>query len=393
MKLKRRSIVFLSIILLCFFTGCAPAKKGDMEGAEVEKDSNVLKESERLAEKYRDVYEEAEQMETLGTEETQKNILSVLGAEGYCAVDSENQINMTNEKSAEQFCEKASKGEKAEIPLLIVADNGGFVRYDLSCEEGKMEVDRSNLTWNEEGNPCAEQVDSYTAKEWKYTEKGYLFLELERPAGFDGPSGHTAIRIKPLDENLRQWTKKCLLPVGYAGNNLFITDWSSENRGQLCLYDLFEPFYKMKNGEEKIFDAKVGTKEYAIPEGEFESVIQTFLPVDTEILRMEEGYDIENGCYRYRQRGQYDIGGNPDTPYPEVVECKENDDGTVTLTVDAVWKKKNTDRAFTHKVQICPRADGTFLYLSNQIEPSGENQIPDYVPRLSDEEWEQYYQK
>ena len=149
----------------------------------------------------------------------------------------------------------------------------------------------------------------------------------------------------------------------------------------------------MKNGEEKIFDAKVGTKEYAIPEGEFESVIQTFLPVDIQILRMEEGYDTENGYYKYRQRGQYDIGGNPDTPYPEVVECIENGDGTVTLTVDAVWKKKNTDRAFTHKVQIYPQADGTFLYLSNQIEPSGENQIPDYVPRLSDEEWEQYYQK
>ena len=67
----------------------------------------------------------------------------------------------------------------------------------------------------------------------------------------------------------------------------------------------------------KIFDAKVGTKEYAIPEGEFESVIQTFLPVDIQILRMEEGYDTENGYYKYRQRGQYDIGGNPDTPYPE----------------------------------------------------------------------------
>ena len=59
--------------------------------------------------------------------------------------------------------------------------------------------------------------------------------------------------------------------------------------------------------------------------------------------------------------------------------------------MDAVWKKGNTGRAFTHMVRIGLKEDGTFIYLSNQIVPSEDNQLPSYIPRLTDEEWEEYY--
>lgn len=152
---------------------------------------------------------------------------------------------MVNAEKAESFCKEAQAGETSEGTILIVIDNGGFVRYDLSSSDGKIKVDRTNLSWDEEGNPQAKTVDSYQAAAWNYTEKGYLFLELERPAGFDGSSGHTAIRIAPLTEDLRRWNADCIMSIGYAGNNLFTTDWSAENYGDLCFYDLYEPFYKM----------------------------------------------------------------------------------------------------------------------------------------------------
>ena len=76
----------------------------------------------------------------------------------------------------------------------------------------------------------------------------------------------------------------------------------------------------------------------------------------------------------------------------------ENGDGTVTLTVDAVWKKKNTDKAFTHQVKIRPAEErkedmpqGSFVYLSNELLPFEGSQIPAYIPRLTDEEWQKYY--
>lgn len=407
MKANIHKVLFITALCLLLSTGCGLDGEKRMENIEPgetetmgKKDGQkeILRQSEQLAENYRTIYETAEKACSLGSRKTIEEIIAVLGEEGCCAVDSENQINMTNAEEAQAFCEKAAGAKKAELSLFIVTDQGGFVRYDLCCEEGKMEVQRSRLTWDKAGDPHAETVDSYVAKEWKYTEKGYLFIELERPAGFDGPGGHTAIRIQPLEEELRQWNEQYILPIGYGSNNLFTTNWSAESYGELCFYDLYEPFYKMKTGEAKQFDAEVGTKEYAIPEQEFASVIQTFLPVDIEVLRMEQGYDGERECYLYRQRGLYDLGENPDTPYPEVVGCTENEDGTVTLTVDAVWKKKNTDKAFTHQVTIRPTGEketeteeGSFFYLSNEILPFEGSQIPDYVPRLTDEEWQKYY--
>ncbi|MCU6747966.1 DUF6070 family protein [Faecalicatena acetigenes] len=406
MKAGIHKILFIAVLCLLLSTGCGSEEEhaknietGETETRE-EKDSQegLLRETEQLAENYRTVYEKAKEENSLDSKNTIEEIITILGEEGYCAVDSENQINMTHAEEAQLFCEKASDEEKAEILLFIVTDQGGFVRYDLHCMEGNMTVQRSSLTWDKGGNPHAEAVDSYVAEEWKYTEKGYLFLELERPSGFDGPSGHTAIRIKPLAEELRRWNEQYILPIGYKSNNLFTTNWSAESYGELCFYDVYEPFYKMKMGEAKQFDAEVGTKEYAIPEQEFESVIQTFLPVDTEVLRMEQGYDAEIGCYLYRQRGLHDLGENPDTPYPEVVGGTENGDGTVTLTVDAVWKKKNTDKAFTHQVKIRPAEErkedmpqGSFVYLSNELLPFEGSQIPAYIPRLTDEEWQKYY--
>ena len=391
--MKRNCMKTAMLLGMCLFISGGCADGGDRKESQekVSAESGNLAESEELAEGYKEIYEEAKKDDTLHTKEVISQIIETLGEEGCCAVDSENRINMTNADTAEKFCETAQNGEEGACSFFQVTDEGGFIRYDLLSQDGKMEVKRSNLSWTAEGEPAAEQVDAYTAEAWNYTEKGYLFLELARPAGFDGPSGHTAMRIAPLEEELRQWNERCILPVGYGGNNLFLTDWDRGSLQKLCLYDLYEPFYEMKYGEEKVFDAKVGTKEYEIPSEEFESVLETFLPVDKSLLQMEKGYDPAEDCYLYRQRGQYDIGGNPDTPYPEVVACEKEEDGTILLTVEAVWKKGNTDRAFTHMVRIGPKEDGTFSYLSNQIVPSEDNQIPSYIPRLTDEEWEEYY--
>ena len=62
-------------------------------------------------------------------------------------------------------------------------------------------------------------------------------------------------------------------------------------------------------------------------------------------------------------------------PFPEVVDYKENVDGTLTLFMDGVWPDYGSDYAFTNQVVIQPYEDGTFCYLSNVIERK-EMEIP-----------------
>ena len=50
-----------------------------------------------------------------------------------------------------------------------------------------------------------------------------------------------------------------------------------------------------------------------------------------------------------------------------MVSCAENQDGTVALTVNAVYPYENTSRSFSHKTVIRILEDGSFQYVSNEI--------------------------
>ena len=72
---------------------------------------------------------------------------------------------------------------------------------------------------------------------------------------------------------------------------------------------------------------------------------------------------------------------------PEVVDVKENEDGTVTLTVDAVCDMVLCDDAvITHELTVRFREDGSFLYLGNQILYDGIKNIPDYQYRICEKQ-------
>ncbi len=42
-------------------------------------------------------------------------------------------------------------------------------------------------------------------------------------------------------------------------------------------------------------------------------------------------------------------------------------DGTLQLTVDAIWQEERLDKAFTHEVTVRPRSGGGFEYVSNRV--------------------------
>ena len=75
--------------------------------------------------------------------ETIRSIVNRLGENGYPAVDSRNQINMTEPEKVVEFCEKVDAQEEAEITILEISYLGGFVKYDLHTKDGNVDVVRS----------------------------------------------------------------------------------------------------------------------------------------------------------------------------------------------------------------------------------------------------------
>ncbi|RDU22792.1 DUF6070 family protein [Anaerosacchariphilus polymeriproducens] len=394
----KRSKLLITMVMISFgISGCNIDKsiilKDANETVQNIKDAEkeIFKDSKKIAEFYREIYEHALNEENQLNLDTVKSIVKLLGEAGYAAVDNENQVDMVNPNKVKQFAEKVENKEEAEITIICVLYNGGFVRYDLNTKEGKVEVIRTSITWKDK-MPEVNYREEYFAHTWVYSEEGYLFFEQYHMPGFDGPSGHTAIRVKALDERSRELNRKYLIPIGYNLNNMFTTDWSEGDYKQLNFYDLYERMYQLKYGKPVSDKSEHEGKSYEIPKTEFQDVFQSYFKINSQILQQKTVYHAGSKTYQYRPRGMFDFAPTPNIPYPEVVSYNEEQDGTIMLTVNAVWPEENLAKAFSHVVVIRPLTDGRFQYVSNHVIHSKENMEPTwYRDRLTDEEWANYY--
>lgn len=206
------------------------------------------------------------------------------------------------------------------------------------------------------------------------TDKGWIIWEkaLSRNQEMDM---HVFYRILPLDEQCRELGNKCITPVSYFCNNLFLVDWNQNSLENIEFNDLFEFLYTMKYGE------KIDEKKYAsgIPKVEFEEVVTTYFDISIETLEIYAQYDDVKGVYPWEAIGPWNRI-QQFQPFPEVVNCIENEDGSLTLTVEAVFQEEGTDCSFRHEVTIREEGD-KWIYLGNCIEREGAYKIPEYKPR------------
>lgn len=381
-----------SMISLSLFTGSIKSSPGP-EKAEIQEMT------ERISDTCKDILEEAVNTNTLDSLETMRHMVERLGEHGYAAVDSENQINMTNADKAVQFCEAALAKESAELALFVADYAGGFTTYYLTAENGNLSVTRAFAKYTE-GSLTNTSIANYEAQSWSYTEEGYLMFkgrydsEISYALTMSDVAEQTALRILPLEEELRELNRQYIRCIGYGKNNMFLLDWNKDDFASLNFYDAFDAFYPLvfQHSVPYMADDNLGVGAvYQIPGEEFEHVIQTYLPIDSKTLREKTIYSPEDDIYTYRPRGFYETE-YPDLPYPEVVDCEKNADGTITLTVNAVYPERETSRAYVHKVIVCPLENGGVQYVSNQrvwFEDGWE--IPWHTERLSGEEWEEIY--
>ena len=400
----KSGLAAISFVLILSISGCSDAPPEENTVSETVIDVQAIQEeSEEDADEIIsvciDLYEKAEEENKLADLETIRSIVNRLGENGYSAVDSRNQINMTEPEKVVEFCEKEDAQEEAEITILEISYLGGFVKYDLHTKDGNVDVVRSYYGY-ENGEIQKEVTGRYQAEYWNYTEEGYLmfsgvwFSEELYVLTLSGAEEHTALRVQPLDETYRELSRKYLNPISFERNNMFIVDWSEEDFGDLNFYDMYDILYPKVNGQYAPYVADDNlsvSAVYQIPKEEFESVIMKYFNIDSETLQSKTIYDSENLTYEYKPRGFEEVE-YPEYPYSEVVGFTENNDGTITLTANVVFPYAGDSKVYAHEVVVRPLENGRVQYVSNRIIPSEDNYRETWhTPRLTLEEWEELY--
>ena len=409
-NMGKRKLFIAAGVLLFIVAGCG--KKAE-ENQKIPQNEEIREEysekeqmgenrdsdGESIAELYRDIYEQAAEMGTVGEPEVTKSMVERIGEHGYAVVDEENQIDMVGSEQVLRFCRSVEEAQDDKLTIIAVTSSGGFIKYDLLTAEGAVNVTRGDYQYS---NGILKNLStvSYPAESWEYTKEGYLLFEGSYYSesyyvlSLSDEPEHTALRVEPLDETCRELNRQYLLPVGYGGNNLFLTDWSEQDFGNLDFYDVFDRLYPNIYEQPVPFtpdDDLDSGAVYRIPADVFEHVIERHLHIDHEELQRKAAYIPEDQTYEYRPRGFYEVE-YPDIPYPEVVSYTENGDGTLTLTVNAVYPEENTSRAYTHKTVVRPLDDGGFQYVSNQIIFPEDGCEPWWhSDRLTEDQWKEIY--
>lgn len=400
----KSGLAAISFVLILSISGCGDAPPEENTVSETVIDVQAIQEkSEEDADEIINIcielYEKAAEENKLADLETIRGIVNRLGENGYPAVDSRNQVNMTEAEQVLEFCEQVDVQEEAEITILEVSYLGGFVKYDLHTKNGNVDVVRSYYKY-ENGNMKREVTGNYQAEYWNYTEEGYLmfsgvwYSEELFVLTLSVAEEHTALRVLLLDETYRELSRKYLRPIGFEQNNMFIVDWSEEDFGDLNFYDMYDIFYPKVNGQyvPYVSDDNLSVSAvYQIPKEEFESVIMKYFNIDSETLQSKTVYCSENSTYEYKPRGFEEVE-YPEYPYSEVVGFTENSDGTITLTANVVFPYAGDSKVYAHEVVVRPLEDGGVQYVSNCVIPSEDNYRETWhTPRLTLEEWEELY--
>lgn len=400
----KSGLAAISFMLIVSVSGCSDTPQE--ETAVVETISEVQlpgqkdeEETEKMIECCLELYEKAAEENKIADLEMIRSIVNRFGENGYPAVDSRNQIDMTEAEQVERFCEMVDTQEEAEITIIEVSYLGGFVKYDLETKDGNVDVVRSYYKY-ENGNMKREVTGSYQAEYWNYTEDGYLmfsgvwFSEELYVLTLSGAEEHTALRVQPLDETYRELSRKYLLPIGFEQNNMFIVDWSEDDFGELNFYDMFDLLYPKVYGTNipYVADDNLGVGAvYQIPKDDFERVILPYFDIDSETLQSKTIYNAEDKTYEYKPRGFEEVE-YPEYPYSEVIGFTENGDGTLTLTPNVVFPYVGDSKVYAHEVVVRPLENGEVQYVSNRIIPSEDNcEETWHTPRLTAKEWDEIY--
>ncbi|MDE5825130.1 MAG: hypothetical protein K2H91_10690, partial [Lachnospiraceae bacterium] len=181
MKRFKKSRKVLFVIVSCLFymfmtEACSnqPHRQPDViifdSGMQAPTEEERRADVENIAAIYREICAEMTATDTVNRAEIMQKAVGKLGENGYAAVDSENQIDMTNAEQVLSFCRAVDAKEEAELTIIEVirmedADKNvkttsGFRKYDFQTENGKVDIVRGYYCFDRNGNLVSEDTVS-----------------------------------------------------------------------------------------------------------------------------------------------------------------------------------------------------------------------------------------
>lgn len=414
-KAKRIFLLIFTALLCCVSSGCSH-KNTAAEDKESNKDTSISDETEDTGElseaeiyergydlpidsaeqeeaekdcaemmkAIRGIYEEADKGTSINaviSQETAIKMQQTIAEKDVPVAVSGFDVDMINYNAVEDFLDEASAGNQSEIILYRIHTDGTVSREKFTFDGKDMYSLYTKGRWTDDMEPAFSVNSRSRMSQWKYTEKGWFIFEYctaQPPELTEVVDAYEMIRVKPKTRKYREMEEKYLDSIGYQGNNLLCSEWSENQIEELDFNGLYEYFYMEEYGR------GIETEKCAegIPQEEFESLLTKYLPVTAEQLREYASYDPESKTYDWVMLGVGNYAPNAFwISVPEVTGITENENGTITLTVDAVCEKKGNDDFYTHEVTLRILDDGKAMYLSNHIMDDRPGMIPDYQYR------------
>ena len=352
-------------------TELAVVSKNVGQSVSISEQTKAREDCLRIMDLYANLYAGADKGTTVNTVFSEDTLLSMqqqAATEGSTVEVNVPYADLENYESMDHFLKESEAGHAGECTMYTVHIDGSLGRSRFIFDGEKMYLSAADAVWNKDNEPVFSHISYTRIKQWKYTEKGWFGYELcvpEPPEVTEIVDGSCFIRVLPFREELRRFSRQCVFGIGYGAGNLLDTDWDEQHVENLDFNSLYPCFYQMKYQERFICE----NYSDGIPEEEFERLMMQYLPVKTDTLRKYAAYDVESKTYSCEPMGCFTY--TPDflgTSLPEVTAACENEDGTVTLTVDAVCDMVICDDAvITSELTVKCNENGSFRYMGNKV--------------------------
>lgn len=290
------------------------------------------------------------------------DVVDILGSNGLICFSDD--TNMYNYQLFQSFYRKYTEGgERDYICVYRVNRDASVTEMTFVYDDSRIQMIFNTAKFeNRDWKFIATGIRDL--KDMKLTEKGYFIYTYSNIIAHGGLKEY--FRVSPLTDECRELTRKYVYGLSYVNYNMLVIDWDESNASDILVPCMFDDLYRLYAGENLKPDGGW------IDADKYESVMLSMFPVTVTELRDKCDYNPEKDSYRYHV-----ILGKQYPPFGEVVDYSYNDDGTVSLIVDAVWADKGSDIAFRNTLTVKPEEDGTFKYMSNHIEKM-ECDIPVY---------------
>ena len=332
------------------------------------------------------IYRNADKGDSLNVVLDNKSICKMIKKikqQGYSVTVSEDYSNMENYKRFSSFLAKAQKKQKGSGVIYEVHSEGSIGREKFIYDGKDMFLLASNASWDDNGKPIITFVSYTRIKKWRYSRKGWFCYELcvpEYPEVTEMVDGSCLIRIKPMSDNKRKLSRKCVRGLAYQGNNILCSNWDQEHMQKIDYNGLYEYLYRMKYGERYEFSGNSS----GIPAEEFENLIMEFLPITADQIKKWAVFDSEHQTYDWERLGCLNYSPTYfGTSLPEVVEIRDSGEGNSVLVVDAICDTFIcNDAVITSELTVKFNDDKSFKYMGNKILNNGTKEVPKYQYRI-----------